>query len=305
MTLTKSLSSLFVAVCLFAASPVLAQVTMTTLTAPPTVPNPYSTFTVSYTLGGSKLYQANAQVRFYLSTTRQGTSSRVLMDSRQILLRGGANGLYLPPIGTQTASFMVATVQASAKTLLEQSAAACAPQFWYIQGEVDFTLPQGDDTLIGTTKPADFFFTAGTLSPTTIQPGGTTNFSFDLYTQCPATVASTVGVFLADANYNLLSYIGGVSINPGSGTFSFPSTPLTFSTAIAPGAYNLVLLADVDGVVAESDENNNAGAFALDVVPSAFAARGSQADLVTDLPTPAEAASVKEAAGADAVIQKF
>ncbi|NMO17904.1 hypothetical protein HPC49_16090 [Pyxidicoccus fallax] len=295
MTKSRGLAAALLVASLFAASPVWAQVQVFTFSAPTTIPNPYSTFTVQYTLGGSKLYQATAQLRFYLSTTRNGTTSRVLMDSRQILLRAGANGLYLPPIGTQTASFMLATVQPDAQTVLAGIAQRCAPETWYLQAEVDFTTVQGDDTVIGTTKPADFYFTGGTLSPTTIQPGGTTNFSFTLATQCPATAPSTVGVFLADANYQLLSYIGGVSIGTGSGTFSLPPTPITFSPTIAPGAYNIVLLADVDGVIAESNENNNAGAFALDIVPSALAAaRGEAGPLTLDVPVPAEAASLPD-----------
>ncbi|MFP2905839.1 hypothetical protein ACLESD_12430 [Pyxidicoccus sp. 3LFB2] len=309
MTPSKSLTATLLALSLFAASPAWAQVQMLNLTGPTTITNPYSTFTVSYTLTGSKYFVANAQVRFYLATTRTGTTNRVLMDSRQILLRAGSNGLYLPPIGTQTASFMRATVQPAAQSLLDAIAAACQPETWYIQGEVDFTAVQGDDSLIGTTKAPDFYFTGGTLSPTVIQPGGTTYFSFDLTTQCPATSPSTVGVFLADANYQLLGYLGGIAIGTGAGTFSLPPTPLTFSSSIAPGAYNLVLISDVDGVIVESNENNNAGAFALDIVPSAFAAAGSKASpLTTDLATPSDASSLREARGFGSLegsVQKF
>ncbi|MFP2928381.1 hypothetical protein ACLESO_24945 [Pyxidicoccus sp. 3LG] len=307
MTKSKTLAASLLALSLFAASPALAQVQVLSLTAPTTVPNPYNIFTINYTLTGSKFGLATAQIRFYLATTQTGTSNRVLLNSQQILLGSAGGGLYRPPVGTQSYSFMRATVQAPAQPVLDAIAAACQPETWYIQAEVDSGIVRGDDTLIGTTKPPDFMFTGGTLSPTTIQPGGTTSFSFDLYTQCPANSASTVGVFLADANYQLLSYLGGIPINAGSGTWSLPATPITFSPAIATGSYNIVLLADVDGVISESNENNNAGAFALEIVPAPVAALGDDASpLAADAAVPVDAAAVRAAlrsAGVDGYIQ--
>ncbi|NNC17531.1 hypothetical protein HRD49_14525 [Corallococcus exiguus] len=259
---------------------------ITTVTAPTTVANPYSTFTISYGLNGSSLI-ATSQIRFYLATTPQGTSNRVLMNSRQITLGWAGNGLYLPPTGTQTASFSYATVQASAQTVLAAAASACAPQSFYIQVEADFGLPWGDDTLIGTTKLPDFYFTAGTLTPTTITPGGTVSFSADLYTACPVTTSSTLGVFLTDTSYNVLSYIGGISVGTGAGTFSVPSTGITFSTAIAPGTYYLVLVADLDDDIAESNEANNQGAFTVQVVASQpLTVQDSASALDSNLPGP-------------------
>ncbi|MCP3164373.1 hypothetical protein [Myxococcus qinghaiensis] len=306
MTPSKTLAASLLALSLFAASPALAQVQVLSITAPTTIPNPYNIFTINYTLTGSKLGLATAQIRFYLAPTQTGTSGRVLLYSGQILLGSAGGGLYRPPVGTQSISFMRATVDYAAQPVLDELAAACQPAGRYIQAEVDSGIVRGDDTLIGTTKPADFAFTGGTLSPATIQPGGTTYFSFDLNTRCPANSASTVGVFLADANYQLLSYLGGISINAGSGTWSLPATPLTFSPAIATGSYNLVLLADVDGVIPESNENNNAGAFSLEIVPAPIAALGDDAtSLTTDVAVPvdAEVRAAQRATGVDGSLQ--
>ncbi|WP_223645047.1 CARDB domain-containing protein [Corallococcus sp. EGB] len=270
-------------------TPAQAAIGVTTVTAPATIPNPNSIFTVTYALNGSSTL-ASAQMRFYLATSPQGTSNRVLMSSQQILLGRAGTGLYLPPAGTQSASFSRATVQAAAQTVLDQAAAACAPQLYYIQVEADLSSRWGDDTLIGTTKLPDFYFTAGTLTPSTITPGGTVTFTADLFTACPVNAPSTIGVFLADANFNLLSYIGGISVGTGAGTFSVAPTAITFSTAIEPGTYYLVLVADVDGVIAESNENNNQGAFTLQVVASQpLTVRDSASALESDLPGPVRA----------------
>ncbi|WP_163867351.1 CARDB domain-containing protein [Myxococcus eversor] len=306
MTQSKALAASLLALSLFAASPALAQVQVLSMTAPTTIPNPYNIFTINYTLTGSKFGLATAQIRFYLSTTRTGTGSRVQLHSGQILLGSAGGGLYRPPAGTQSISFMRATVDFGAQPVLDAIAAGCQPEGWFIQAEVDYGIVQGDDTLIGTTKPPDFTFTGGTLSPATIQPGGTTNFSFDLYSRCPANSASTVGVFLADANYQLLSYLGGIPITAGSGTWSLPATPLTFSPAIATGSYTIILLADVDGVVPESNENNNAGAFSLEIVPAPLSTLADDTTpLTTDVAVPVdtEVRAAHGAAGVDGYLQ--
>jgi hypothetical protein len=310
MTKSRAVTAILLAVSFFAASPALADVQVLSVTAPATITDPNSIFTINYTLGGSKI-SASAQVYYYLATTATGTASsgRVLLRSSQILLSSGGGGIYRPPSGTQTASFSRATVQSGAQAQLDYIMTACQPQTWYIQVQVDFAAPGGDDTLIGTTRLPDFYFTAGTLSPTTVQPGGSTSFSFSLYTKCPANSASSVGVYLADANYNLLSYIGGLSISPGSGTYSSSPTTITLSPSIAPGSYNLVLISDDTGVIAESNENNNAGAFAFTVAPSTLTAFGQdESPLLTNVPAPAEAASIRDDSGATAAddyVQKF
>jgi hypothetical protein len=183
-------------------------------------------------------------------------------------------------------------MQPNAVTLLENITAACQAQTWYILGQVDGTPVKSAPSLLGSSKPPDFYFTGGTLSPSTIQPGGSTNISFSLYTKCPANTSSTVGIFLADANYQLLSYIGGIPISAGAGTYNLPPTAITFSPSIVPGTYRIVLISDVDGVIAESNENNNSGAFTLNISTGALAATESDTDkMELEVAVPAEAAA--------------
>jgi hypothetical protein len=307
MTQSRFLAAVILAVSLIVASPASAQVSVFDITAPATITDLYQPFTITYRLGGSS-YMASANVYFYLATTSTTVTQRVQLGGTQIYL-GSGTGLHYPPSGKLTHQFYPGNLQEAARAQFNAIMAACEPQTWYIQAEVDYSLPKGDDTLIGTSKQPDFYFTAGTLSPSTIQPGGTTSFSFDLFTRCPAAYPSTVGVFLADANYQLLSYIGGVSIGAGAGTFSLPPTSITFSPYIAPGSYNLVLIADVDEFIAESNEDNNGGAFALNIVPYALTAFDRhESPLTPDVPVPAEAASMRNTTGfdmADGYVQKF
>ncbi|WP_434300549.1 CARDB domain-containing protein [Corallococcus exiguus] len=63
--------------------------------------------------------------------------------------------------------------------------------------------------------------------------------------------------------------------------------PLMFSTAITPGTYYLVLAADVDAVIAESNENNNEGAFTVQIVASQpLTVQDSASALDSDRPGP-------------------
>ncbi|NNB94375.1 hypothetical protein HI113_10715 [Corallococcus exiguus] len=277
--------AVFTLACI-AAAPAHAFIEVETVTAPTRVADPYSSFTITYSLTGSSQL-STAQVRFYLAPSPLETVNRVRMSSRRIQLRQISTGLYLPPSGTQAESFSYATVEPGAQAVLGAAAAACGLQNYYIQVEVDFSSPWGDNSLFGTSKLPDFFFTAGTLSPSTITPGGTVSFTADLYTPCPVSSPSTVGVFLADANYQLLSYIGPISVGTGVGTFPIPSTSITFSTAIAPGTYYLVLAADVNSAISESNENNNTGAFAFQIVASQpLTVQDSASALDSDLPGP-------------------
>ncbi|WP_143097273.1 hypothetical protein [Myxococcus fulvus] len=250
-----------------------AQVQMISVTAPQTLPSPLAGFNVQYSMTGSK-YGAGAavaQVTFYLSSTANGSSGVYTLFTQQIGLRGSGLGPYYPPIGTQTAYINRFSMPANTVAQLEYLEAACQSSVWYVLGRVDSTTLVRDDTLIGTAKPPDFYFTAGTLSPGVIQPGGTANLSFDLYSRCPAPAASRVGVYLTDPDFQVLESIGAIPINAGSGTWSFPPTAISFSPAIAPGSYRVVLLADVDNTVAEGNEDNNGGFFTLDVTEPALA----------------------------------
>lgn len=290
----KVLAASFFAMLFFLnASSAWAGVTMNSLTAPAAMVAPLDGFNVSYSYFGSKtgIGAASANLNFYISASANGSTGVAKLYSTQISLSGSGFGPYYPPSGTQTRYISRFNMPASTVTLLENITAACQPQTWYILGDVDSTTLRSAPTVLGTLKKADFAFTGGIINPSAIKPGGTTNISFDLYTPCPASTSSTVGVFLADANYQLLSFIGGITIGAGSGTSSLAPTPITFSPYIATGTYHIVLIADVDNVIAESNENNNTGDFTLSISTSAPAKASPPGNLNTAVKLPVDLVS--------------
>ena len=268
-------ASFFVMLLLLKANSAWAAVQMNPITVPAAMTAPLDGFTINYSITGSKsgVGAATANLSFYISASANGSTGVATLYSSQMILSGYGWGPYYPPSGTQSKYISRYNLQAATVTLLENITAACAPQTWYILGQVDGSTLRYAPTVLGTIKQADFVFTGGTMSPSVIKPGGTTNISFDLFTRCPASSASTVGIFLTDANYQLLSFIGGVTIGAGAGTSSLSPTPITFSPFIATGTYHIVLVADVDGVIAESNESNNSGDFALNISSAALAAK--------------------------------
>lgn len=301
----------FFMLSLLVASSASAQASVYTLTVPSTITDPLAGFTINYSLGGSKwgAGAASAELRFYLSPTPNGSTGVAPLAGGQVRLSGSGWGPYYPPSGTRSLYLHRSDMPANTVALLERISAACAPQTWYILAELDWTGYKNSPTLMGTTKQPDLYFSGGTISPAAIQPGGTTNISFDVTTRCPTSSSSRVGIYLADANYQLLSFIGGVSIGSGAGTWSLPPTGITFSPYIATGTYNIVLLADMDGYVAESDEANNAGAFRLDINWSATAAARSEDGTLEPLiqpPSESEAAlSNLKSRAPDHYVQEF
>lgn len=289
-----SIASFFMLV-LMAASPALAA-DVYSLSVPSTIPNPANDFTVTYTLGGSKygVGAASAQLSFYISASPNGSTGVALLRTLYISLRGSGYGPYYPDTSPRTETFSQYSVQANAATLLRNIAAACEPQTWYILAELDWGGYKYGQTLMGTHKQPDFSFTGGTLSPSVIQPGGTTNISFDVFTKCPAVYTSRVGIYLADSNYQLLSFIGAVSVGGGAGTSSLPPSAITFSPYMPTGNYSIVLLADMDGIISESNESNNAGAFNLTVTSGARTTLGRDVGTLQEIQRPGDAQSAME-----------
>jgi hypothetical protein len=247
------------------AAPAAAQVWISPPTVPASIPDPTAGFTISYTMGGSQYGSATAQVAFYLSATKDGSSGVGLLTSYQVFLSGSGSGPYYAPSGTQSTYIWGPNISASANAMLQSIRDACQPQNLYVLAQVNGGFYKYTPTVMGTVKLPDFMFTGGSISPSTIQPGGTTNLSFSLYSRCPASSASRVGIYLTDVALNPLAFIGAVSISAGAGTWTLPPTPITFSPYIPPGNYRILLIADLDGVVAESNESNNAGYFDLTV----------------------------------------
>lgn len=254
---------------LLAAGSASAQVQMLTVSAPSSVANPISSgININYTMTGSKVGLASAQVTFYMSATPDGSSGVYELDSFQILLNLNTHGTYSPPSGTQTRYISASGLSSGVYALWQNITTACLPSTWYVLGRVDYTsVVSSSASVMGTTKQPDFYFTGGSMTPGTISSGGTVYLSFDVHTQCPASSASVVGIYLADTSFNLLAHIGDVNVSAGAGTSSLPPTPITF-TSIPPGNYIILLFADADDVVAESDESNNVGGFYLTVASS-------------------------------------
>ncbi|WNG22992.1 hypothetical protein F0U62_02310 [Cystobacter fuscus] len=303
-------AALFI-LCFFAANSAWAQARVFNFTVPDTITDPLSGFQVEYTLGGSNygVGAAYAELRFYISASPNGSTGVALLYSTGVHLSGTGWGPYYPPSGKQTRTIQRGSMPASTVSLLENIAAACTPQTWYILAELGWSGYKYDDTVMGTTKQPDFYFIGGTISPAAIQPGGTTNISFDLHTRCPASSGSAVGIYLADANYQLLSFIGAVNIASGAGTSTLPPTAITFSPYMPTGTYHIVLFADEYGSIPESNENNNVGAFQLDVTGSALVAAdsgGGQLEPELQLPFDPKTALYKLGSGApDNYVRKF
>lgn len=263
-------------VAVAAARPAAAQTVMASISVPSSIADPSNGFTINYSLFGSQ-GSATYNLAFYISASPDGhTGVATLWSTIMTIPNCNGSGPCFPPSGTQSVVLSPFNIPSATRPLLQSIAAACQPQTWYILGTTGLGFPgvQSAPSVMGTVKLPDFRFTGGTLSPSVIQPGGTASISFDLFTQCPTTKASRVGIFLTDTSFNPLAVIGTVVIGSGAGTFSLPPTAIAFSPTIPIGNYNILLVADVDGGIAESNENNNAGSFALSVV-SGLAARSS------------------------------
>lgn len=272
-----------------AARPAHAAVQVSTISVPASIPAPLNGFSINWTMSGSKsgVGAAVAQLTFYVSGSPDGSTGVAQIDSRQIPLRGSGLGPYLPPVGTQSTFISRTSMRPEAISFFQNVTAACQPSTWYILAVVDTSAPRSTSTSLGSVKAPDFFFTAGTLSPGTINPGGTVNMTFDVFTACPTSRPSQVGIFFTDSSFNLLYQIGTVGVGAGAGTFQLPPTDLPIDPFFGPGSYRIVLVADVDGVIAESNESNNQGAFTLNVVaPLAPTGVGEPATLETKLTLP-------------------
>jgi hypothetical protein len=264
-----------------AAAPALAQVQVITISPPASLADPLGGFSVNYTLGGSSV-STSGQLTFFLSASRDGSTGLTPLFSRQLQLQPNGSGLFVPPSGTQSQPITRSTMDPAARTLLQNlNPGGCQAQSLFIVAQVDFGTIQGSNpTTMGTAGRPDFEFTGGTISPTVIRPGGTTFISFELFTQCAAPRSSTVGVLLTDVNLNVLAVIGTIGVGAGAGTFRLPSTGISFGTGVPPGNYRIVLAADFNEVIAESNENNNLGAFSLVVARGL----GGDADAVAGAP---------------------
>jgi hypothetical protein len=283
----KTVVLAFFVLSIAAAVPASADLWITRVTAPSVVQDPMGGFNLSYELAGSKSI-ATANLSIYVSASRNGSTGKSLLRSDTIVLQGYGSGPFGPSPGPKTYYMHPVNLTASGRAVLQSLADSCQPQPLYLLVYVDASLNDTQVTF-GTTKQPDLRFTSGTISPSTIQPGGATALSFELTTRCPASRASRVGIYLTDTAFNPLSYIGAISISAGAGTWTLPPTPISFSPTMPVGDYRILMLADMDNLVAESDENNNGGWFALQVRNAlAAAAKIATGKLNAEAALPAE-----------------
>ncbi|HYO73876.1 MAG TPA: hypothetical protein VEU33_48195 [Archangium sp.] len=315
-TKLKSMSAVFALLCLLATSSTWAQtyppIRITSISVPPNITYPLGGFPVGFTLTGAKYGGIGAGiigVEFYLSDTPSGSNQVYRLKDTTVRLTGTTYGPYFPPSGTITTLINPSDMDPDALAVMQDIATGCQPQNWYILGYVFQTSLVSASSTLGTYNPPDLFFTGGALSPSYLPPGGTTNLSYTLFRQCPGNIYSRVGIFLADANHQLLSFIGEVSTPGWAGVSTLPPSGITFSPYIPPGNYHIVLIADVDGVVPEYNENNNVGSFPLTITSSARSSLSQDsARLESGVVLPDEAASAVrrlEPGGFDAYLHPF
>lgn len=296
---SRSVAAVFALVCLLATSSAWAQlyppITITSISVPSSISNPLQGFPINFTLTGAKyggIGSGIIGVEFYLSDTPTGSNQVYLLKKTTVHLTGTIYGPNFPPAGTITTVVNQSDMDPNTVAVMQNVVTDCQPKSWYILGYVPQTSLVSTSSMLGAYNSPDLFFTAGTLSPTVLQPGGTTNLSFTLFRQCPGNISSRVGLFLADANYQLLSFIGDVYTPGWAGVTTLPPSGITFSPYIPSGNYYIVLIADVDGVVPESNENNNVGAIPLTITSGARSSLGQDAaSLKSDVVLPDEPAS--------------
>lgn len=110
--------------------------------------------------------------------------------------------------------------------------------------------------------PVDFYFDSGTLTPAITTTEGTVNIDYSVTSPGAAPTLPSVGFFLADEAYQALLYFGAIPVSSATG--SDHAVQLSFAgLGLTPGNYNVILFADVNEEVAEVNEENNLGAFAI------------------------------------------
>ena len=236
-----------------------AQVVMNTISFPKPTPNPVDGFTINYTLTGGK-NSPTAQINFYMSTTRDGSSGVIPLFTEQITLRGNRPS-YLPPLGIQNAFITRFNLPNGVAENLERS---CLTGTWYIIGQVDATRIVSSNTTFIEKRP-DLRVTSGFVDPPATTPGSTINFNFNLSSNVVVCQSTVLGVYIADANQQPLAFVGGVNIPAFLGNLQSNPIGITLSPAFPTGTFFLLLVADDGNQVLETNENNNTRALRFTV----------------------------------------
>ncbi|WP_086933336.1 hypothetical protein [Agarilytica rhodophyticola] len=232
-----------------------------------TIPTPLSGFSVEYDIFGTSPL-AELSVSFFLSGDSNPNTGIPLATRRVAFRCGGQPGSPCqPPVGRQSEFFSGFAIQEQARTLLETLQNSCSTTPLYVVARLqgDNARASNSPTVVGTLKLPDFLFDSGTITPSVIPTDGSVTITYSVRSICPSPILPGVSVYLADSEFNPLVLFGTVGVLGPFG--SNHSIILSVNGLnLEPGSYNIVLYADVNQRVQESNENNNIGAFSVDVI---------------------------------------
>ncbi|ESP94748.1 MULTISPECIES: hypothetical protein [Pseudoalteromonas] len=232
------------------------------------IPNPGSAnFNINYYLFGSQIFNPGGQVEFFL--TKDGGATGYYVGREAPNLNCASNGCR--PINTQN-TFKVSPFNIDPTTKAYLSS-LCLPTDFQVVARFNNSVSVSHNTAsFGTVGKPDWLFHSGSMTPANISTGYAGNLKVTFVVKndgCPnSPVLPKVGVFLADANNNALAYFGAVQVLNDVGSQHEVLLPMR-NLNLAKGSYRIVLMADVERKVNETNENNNFGAFTLNVTDPA------------------------------------
>jgi subtilase family serine protease/pimeloyl-ACP methyl ester carboxylesterase len=121
---------------------------------------------------------------------------------------------------------------------------------------------------MATVAKADLTVSSLTVSSGSILPGGNLTLSFSIADIGNASANGTVaGIYInINGKLTLLSSLWTPALNPG-GVFNSGNITVTLPSNIGAGNYSISVTADINGVIAESNEGNNSRAGSVNVLP--------------------------------------
>ncbi|MBQ4875634.1 hypothetical protein J8M21_00280 [Pseudoalteromonas luteoviolacea] len=228
------------------------------------IPNPGSAnFNIHYYLTGSQIFNPGGQVEFFL--TKDGGATGYYVGREAPDLNCGTNGCR--PINAQN-TFKVSPFNLDGTTK-EYLSSLCMPTDFQVVARFNNSVSVSHNSAtFGTIGQPDWLFHSGSMTPANVSVGYGGNLKVNFVVKndgCPnSPVLPKVGIFLADLNNNPLVYFGAVQVINDVGSQHEVLLPLK-NINLAKGTYRIILMADVEQKVPETNENNNFGAFTLRV----------------------------------------
>lgn len=231
------------------------------------VPAPLDGISIDYRVFGSSPV-AQQEIEFFLSSD-QNPNTGVSLGTRRINFNCSPGRFCSPPFGEQNFFVRSFNLPEPARSIITDIQNACTPQgpFFAVGRIIASRSVSLNSATFGTTKPTDLLFDSGSFSPANLPNTGVANVQYSLRATCGGAQAADVGIFIADDQFNILGLVGTLpSPGPFGGTQSFNLNFAAFG--LPAGNYNLVLFADINQEVGESDEDNNIGTFAFTLTDS-------------------------------------